>query len=291
MKNRSMILSFTVLSLLGMSLNAQPRGNRTRSGSADAAVVGDAGTPAGDAVARYDALLRAVVRSSGVNYVALHGRLPELLAFHEWLAAHGPTTTPAEFTSASARKTYWLNAYNAIVLRGVAEAPASMNNVIAYLPNNGFFRGRRWRVDGRELSLDEIENRQVREVFHDARVHFALNCAARSCPPLRASAYRPDRVDAQLDEQAQRYFAGAGRVTVNAATHTVRVVQLFEWFRDDFAAPIPGRPAATVRGPLGFVLRYAPAVLRTEIEAACGSDGAQCTMTYEPYDWLLNSAR
>jgi hypothetical protein len=290
MQKRSMIVSLVVL-LSGQSLWAQPRGNRSRRVSADAAVVSDANSPGGDAVARYDALLRDVVRSTGVNYVALRGRLPELLAFHEWIATHGPTATPAEFASASARKAYWLNAYNAIVLRGVAEAPASMNNVITYRPNNGFFRGRRWRVDGRELSLDEIENRQVRDVFHDARVHFALNCAARSCPPLRAGAYRADRVDAQLDEQAQRYFAGTGRVTVNAATHTVRVVQLFEWFRDDFAAPIPGRPAAAMRGPLGFVQRYAPPALRAEIETACGSDGAQCTMTYEPYDWLLNSAR
>jgi hypothetical protein len=48
-------------------------------------------------------------------------------------------------------------------------------------------------------------------VFGDARVHFALNCAARSCPPLRAGAYTAARVSAQLDEQARRYLTPRAR--------------------------------------------------------------------------------
>ena len=252
----------------------------------------DAGAPAAsaDPWAGLDALLRAVVRPAGVDYGAVRARLAELRAAHDWLATHGPRSTPEMFRSASARKAYWLNAYNATVLRGVAEAPASMRNVLTYLPDNGFFRGRRWRIDGREVSLDDIENREVRPVFHDARVHFALNCAARSCPPLRAGVYSAERVEAQLDEQVRRYFAG-DRVTVDERTDTVRVVQLFEWFRDDFTARVPGHPVSTVAGPLGFVHTFAPAALRTRIEAACGADGGACTLTYEPYDWTLNGVR
>ena len=252
----------------------------------------DAGAPtaSADPWAGLDALLRAVVRPAGVDYGAVRARLTELRAVHDWLATHGPRTTPDAFRTASARKAYWLNAYNATVLRGVAEAPTSMRNVLTYLPDNGFFRGRRWRVDGRAMSLDDIENREVRPVFRDARVHFALNGAARSCPPLRAGAYSAARVEAQLDEQVRRYFAG-DRVTVDERTDTVRVVQLFEWFRDDFSARVPGRPASTVAGPLGFVHTFAPAALRARIEAACGADGGACTLAYEPYDWTLNGVR
>jgi hypothetical protein len=291
MKHTAPLLALT-LTLSGVAL-AQGRRSppRTRPDAAtpvDAAV--DAPT-ADDPVARFDALLRAVVRGGGVDYAALRGRLDELRAFHEWLGAHGPATTPTEFPTAGARKAYWLNAYNAVVLRGVAEAPASMNNVMDYLPNSGFFRARRWRVDGRERTLDDIENREVRPTFHDARVHMALNCAARSCPPLRAGAYRADRVDRQLDEQATRYINAAGNVTLDEAAHTVRVVQLFEWFRDDFAARVPGHPASTVTGALGFVHTFASAELRARIEAACGADGARCTLTFTPYDWALNRAR
>ncbi len=256
------------------------------------ATITDAGTasPTADPWSGFDALLRAVVRPTGVDYAALRARIEELRALHAWLATHGPTTTPEAFRSANARLAYWLNAYNAAVLLGVAEAPASMGNVLAYLPDNGFFRRTRRRVDGRDLSLDDIENREVRAVFHDARVHFALNCAARSCPPLRAGAYHADRVSAELDEQARRYFAG-DRVTLDDAAHTVRVVQLFEWFRDDFAARVPGHTPSTVQGPLGFVHTFAPEALRRRIEATCGADGARCTLTFEPYDWTLNRAR
>lgn len=266
---------------------------RRRPARADAgAPVADAGTPSpsADPWIGFDALLRATVRSTGVDYAALRQRIGELRALHGWLATHGPTATPEAFRSANARLAYWLNAYNAAVLLGVAEAPASMGNVLTYLPDNGFFRRTRRRIDGRDLSLDDIENREVRGVFHDARVHFALNCAARSCPPLRAGAFHADRVSAELDEQARRYFAG-DRVALDDTAHTVRVVQLFEWFRDDFAARVPGHTPSTVQGPLGFVHAFAPEALRRRIEATCGADGARCTLAFEPYDWTLNRAR
>ncbi len=249
----------------------------------------DAGTQ--DGPARLDALLRAVVRPRGVDYTALRARLPELVSIHQWFATHGPRATPAEFPSPNARLAYWLNAYNATVLRGVAEAPASMRNVLTYLPDNGFFRARRWRVDGRDLTLDHIENAEVRPVFRDARVHFALNCAARSCPPLRAGAYTAARVNPQLDEQARRYLNSAGAVTVDASAHRVRATQLFEWFREDFVAAAP--PRARGVGPTvpGFIYAFAAAPLRASLEAACGADLTACTMESAPYDWSLNDAQ
>jgi hypothetical protein len=260
-------------------------------GPAASAQNADAGAAPANPYAGYDALLRSVVRPAGVDYAAVRARLAELRAFHAWLATHGPSSTPVEFTSAGARKAYWLNAYNATVLLGVAEAPATMNNVLTYLPDNGFFRARRWRIDGRERTLDQIENTEVRPVFHDARVHMALNCGARSCPPLRANAFTPGAVDRQLDEQTTRYLNAPGNVTVDAAAHTVRVVQLFEWFRDDFAARVPGRAAYTFAGALGFIHSYASPALRARLEAACGADGGACTLAYAPYDWTLNAAR
>ncbi|MFO0625821.1 MAG: DUF547 domain-containing protein [Polyangiales bacterium] len=249
----------------------------------------DAGAP--DGPARLDALLRATVRPSGVNYPALRARLPDLVAAHAWFAAHGPRSTPAAFPTAQARLAYWLNAYNLTVLRGVAEAPPTMRNVLTFLPDSGFFRARRWRVDGRDLTLDHIENTEVRPVFRDARVHFALNCAARSCPPLRAEAYTAARVNAQLDEQARRYLNTAGAVAVDAAAHTVRVTQLFEWFRDDFLAGAP--PRARGVGPTvpGFVYAFASPTLREALTAACGADLTGCTVNHAAYDWSLNEAR
>lgn len=249
----------------------------------------DAGAP--DGPARLDALLRDTVRPAGVNYAALRARLPELRAAHQWFATHGPRSTPAEFPTANARLAYWLNAYNLTVLRGVAEAPPSMRNVLTYLPDSGFFRARRWSVDGRELTLDHIENTEVRPVFRDARVHFALNCAARSCPPLRAEAYVSARVNAQLDEQARRYLNRPGAVTVDAAARTVAVTQLFEWFRADFLAGAPPRARGVGATVPGFIIAFASPTLRAALESACGADLTGCAVNHTEYDWSLNEAR
>lgn len=156
-----------------------------------------------------------------------------------------------------------------------------MRNVLTYLPDGGFFRARRWRLDGREMTLDAVENREVRPVFRDPRVHVALNCAARSCPPLYGGAYVPAALDRQLDALARAYVNAAGAVAVDPTARTVRVTQIFEWFRDDFA---PGG------GVVAWLRRYAAPPLRQRLEAACGADAGRCTVSYRPYDWALNAA-
>lgn len=247
----------------------------------------DAGVP--EAAPDLDALLRTVVHPDGVDYAALRARLPALVAAHRWFATHGPTATPARFANARARQAYWLNAYNLTVLRGVAEAPATMRNVLTWLPGGGFFRQRRWPLDGRTLTLDEVEHRELRAAFRDARVHFALSCAARSCPPLRAEAFDPARLDAQLDAQARGYLNSPGAVRLDPARRVVTAVQLFAWFAEDFAAPIPGRARAPFAGALGFIGAFADPPLRARLDATCG-DG-RCTLAAEPYDWSLNDRR
>lgn len=263
MKRRAMLLGL-VMSALPMAASAQ-----------------DAGVTAANVWTRYDALLRAVVRGGGVDYAALRGRLGELRAIHGWLGDNGPTSTPGAFATANARKAYWINAYNATVLRGVAEAPATMRNVLTYLPDGGFFRARRWRLDGREMTLDAVENREVRPVFRDPRVHVALNCAARSCPPLYGMVYVPAALDRQLDALARAYVNAAGNVEVDATARAVRVTQIFEWFRDDFAG---------AGGVVAWLRRYAAPPLRQRLEAACETDAGRCAVTYRSYDWALNAA-
>ncbi len=242
-----------------------------------------------DPYAGYDALLRSVVRRGLVDYGALRARLPELRAFCDWLADNGPTATPAAFATAPARLAYWLNAYNAFVLRSVAESPPSMRNVLTSSPNNGFFRARTHRVDRRELTLDAIENREVRERFRDPRAHVALNCGARSCPPLAAEAFSPRRLDAQLDRLASAWVA-SGAVVLDPSARTLRASSLLQWFAEDFRWSVRGRPDNTAVGPLRFVYAFASPSLRASLESACGADGARCRLEFAPYDWSLNSA-
>ncbi len=271
---------------LGLSLDASSARGQTPTT--------DAGAPAGQGPMDYgalDAILRAAVRSNGVDYGVVRARVADLSRFHDGLATVGPRATPARFTTSGQRRAYWLNAYNATVLRGIAEAPAGLRSVQDVSPDFGFFRRRRWRIDGRELTLDQIEHGELLDVFHDPRFHMALNCGARSCPALRASAYDPARVDRQLDEQATRFVNSAGAVALDEAAHRVTVVQLFEWFARDFERPVPGRRPTGVRGPIAFVYAFAAPPLRARLTAACGADGSGCTLVHSPYDWGLNSSR
>lgn len=234
----------------------------------------------------YERLLRAAVRRDGVDYAIVRERLGELRAFCEWLAENGPTATPGAFASSDARLAYWLNAYNATVLRAIAEAPPTMRNVLAWQPQSGFFRARTHRVDRRSLTLDHIEHREIRERFGDPRVHAALNCGARSCPPLAAEAFRPRSVQVQLDRVSSAWIHD-GAVSIDGATNTLRASMLFQWFADDFSRS----PAAGgVRGPFRFVLRFANPSLRARLETACGADLSRCRVEYVPYDWSLNQA-
>lgn len=275
----------TIFAALGLALVASDAVAQTlpaQTGDASAESLDDAGWRA-----RYDALLRSAVRGEGVDYAGLRARRGELVALHDWLATHGPTVTPTAYTSRDARLAYWINAYNLTVLRGVVEAPATMRNVMEAAPDSGFFRAARWRVDGRALTLDAIENVHVRPVFRDPRVHVALNCAARSCPPLRGRAYEPAGLGAQLDAQARRWLASGRAARVDEATRRVTLSQLFAWFADDFSAAVPG----PVTGPLRFVHAYADAALRQRLDAACGPAWTACTLDHTPYDWALNDTR
>ena len=109
------------------------------------------------------------------------------------------------------------------------------------------------RAAGRTLTLDEVEHQVIRKEFHEPRIHFALVCAAVSCPPLRREAYTGGRLDEQLDAQARAFLASPERNRVDAASRTVFLSPVFGWYREDFGgtdealgrllAPLlPGRP-------------------------------------------------
>jgi hypothetical protein len=242
--------------------------------------------------ARYASLLRASVRGPRVDHLRVRASLADLRAYCDWLATHGPTSTPGEFRSDAARKAYWLNAYNALVLRAVAEAPPTMRNVLTHLPDGGFFRARTHRVDGRALTLDAIENQELRRRFGDPRVHVALNCAARSCPPLAPEPFMPARVDAQLDARARAWVA-SGAYQLDATHRVLRVSSLLQWFAEDFTAPIRARaePPPGPTNALSFLYQFAARPAREAIERACGPRWSDCRVEYVPYDWTLNDLR
>jgi hypothetical protein len=168
------------------------------------------------------------------------------------LAGLDPTALAVALSDPAHRLTFWINVYNGAVRGRLLRDPA------AYRRRWRFFSAPAITVAGRRLSPNAIEHGILRrsafalslgrlrnpipprfERLHrvgrlDPRVHFALNCGARSCPPL--AAYDPDHLDAQLDAAARAYLSSETAVLDGGAT--VRVPRLLLWYLGDFG----GRP-------------------------------------------------
>jgi hypothetical protein len=177
---------------------------------------------------------------------------------------------------------FWLNLYNVNVVAVVVDHyPVESIRDISTDPivRLNVFKKPNVPFGGGTISLDAIENDKVREGFHDPRIHFALNCAAKSCPPLRTEAFAGARVDAQLDDQARRFLAGPGlRVERRGSEVTLHVSKIFDWFEKDFEA--------WGGGVLTFLRRHAP----PEKAHAIPSTG-DVEIEHDDYDWSLNDWR
>lgn len=212
----------------------------------------------------YNALLHDQVRAGQVDYAALKAD-PRLAATVATIAA----TDPATITDRDARLAFWLNAYNALTLKLVADHYP----VISIRDIAG---GQPWDqsvvtlAGGRTLTLNQIEHDIIRPVFKEPRVHFALVCAAVSCPPLRSEAYVADRLDAQLDDQAKTFVNDPFKNRLG--THSLRLSAIFQWFAVDFG----GSEAAVVR----FITSWMPE-----------APSPDATVSYIKYDWRLNGLR
>ncbi len=219
----------------------------------------------------YDALLHERVSFGQVDYVALREDA-RLGAYIASLAAIDPSAL-----SQSEGIAYWLNAYNALTLRLMAEAwPVESIQKI----NDGKpFDLPLFKPLGydKPLTLNQIENDILRKHFTEPRVHFALVCAATSCPLLRSEAYLPDRLSIQLTGQATSFLRDSARNSYDPATHTLRLSPVFQWYANDF-----GGPDALSK----FVMPFLPVPDRASMALA----GRAPTVVFEDYDWSPNAA-
>lgn len=235
----------------------------------------------------WDGLLRAHVRGACFDYGRNESDAEALDVLTSYLAQLERASLDG--LDANDRRALWINAYNAYTVAGIIasrrEDPAFRVDVADF----AFFRGVRWVVAGRVLSLDLIEHGVLRgDANHasmqalddpdlrefidsehaevgdfDARIHFALNCGSTSCPDLAPRAYVGSSLDQQLSEQATRFLdnpdKGAGEDGIS---------MLFDWFRPDFetAGTIPE-----------FIAMH-------RSEGLPPADAA----TFLTYDWALN---
>lgn len=240
----------------------------------------------------FDPVLAEFVTAAGVDYSGLKRDRAE---FDRYVRALGAVDARTFDRWPHAEQVaYLINAYNAYVLLGVIDnypIRRSFRPTALVRPRNsiwqisGFFDGIRRRAAGRDLTLDDIEHRWLREILREPRVHFALVCAARSCPPLRREAYTAARLEAQLDDQARRFLTDPAANQLEPRDGVIRLSSILNWFGEDFAsfAPASGYAGSTnERGVLAFTARYVPPSVARQLR-----EGGY-TIEYLPYDWTLN---
>ena len=128
------------------------------------------------------------------------------------------------------KKAFYINAYNLIVIHSIV-GHYPVNSPMAI---DGFFDKVKHKVAGEDLTLNELEKEKLLKPYKDARFHFALVCAARSCPPLMNEAYLPDQLESQLTAVTTATINNNQWMKVNTSKKEVQLSKIFEWYTSDF---------------------------------------------------------
>ncbi len=242
----------------------------------------------------YSAVLSARVDPNGmVDYDALKADAERLNRFARelgWLE-----TETYEQWDQPTRIALWLNAYNALTLKaivdnypikpGVLTSLAFPANSIRQIP--GVWDRLTFRVMGTDRTLDQIEHQVLRKRFNEPRIHMALVCAAKGCPPLRREPYRGESLGRQLNDQTRRFLADPTKFRIDRENDVVHLSSIFKWFGKDFVASYKpdrgfGDGSEAQRAVLAFIARYS-----NDRDATTLRDG-EYRVSYLPYDWSLN---
>ncbi len=156
---------------------------------------------------------------------------------------------------------YWMNAYNAMTVDLILR-----NYPLESIKDIKDPWGQRfWKLGDKYYNLNEIEHKILRKMG-DARIHFGINCASFSCPPLLNEAFTAQKVDTQLDLLARRFVNDKQRNTITA--NSIEISEIFNWFAKDFK---------TNGSVIDFLNKYSETPIN-----------AKAKKRFKEYNWSLN---
>lgn len=139
-------------------------------------------------------------------------------------------TTDLSNQSSDYKLAFYINAYNLIVIKQVLDNyPIS-----SPMDVKGFFKEKKFTVAGEKMTLDQLEFEKLFGPYKDPRIHFALGCAALSCPFLYDNAYTPDHIQEQLKFRSQLIIDTSRYVKIDNKAKTVTLNKIFDWYKDQF---------------------------------------------------------
>lgn len=235
----------------------------------------------------WDGLLKKhvlVVRGGEATQVDYAGMMQDRIALNRYLSSTSRITR-ADFDQwdKKTQLSFLINAYNAWTIELVLSAYPGIRSI----KDIGSFLQSPWKKSyipllGETRSLDNIEHDLIRGSarYNDPRIHFAINCASIGCPALRAEAYAPDRLDAQLEDATNKFLSDRSRNRFNG--ESIMVSSIFKWYRDDFEKGWRG--TSTLAQFLGLYSQS----LMLDAKAVRRLLAGDMPIKFLDYDWRLN---
>ncbi|UXX80228.1 DUF547 domain-containing protein [Reichenbachiella carrageenanivorans] len=220
----------------------------------------------------FDSLLKKYVDAQGgVNYKAFKA---DEVALNDYLVSMMIEPPTSDWNN-DEKLTYWINVYNALTIQLILKyyPIKSIKDIgsaiqIPYINTP-------WDIecfeieDGKELSLNDIEHGIIRKHFEEPRIHFALVCAAKSCPKLLNEAYDATKLDAQLTAQTKAFLANLNKNKIS--NDRLELSKLFSWYGGDF------RKNGTL---VDFLNQYSSTKINQKTKTS-----------FMDYDWGLNEQK
>lgn len=207
-----------------------------------------------------NSFLNRFVSDGLVNYTAIHSDRKMLDSLTVQIK-----NIHLESLSENVKKTFLINTYNILVIKNVVDRyPVKSPMDIAE-----FYDGIKHEVSGKKITLDEIENKELRPIYKDTRFHFVLVCGALGCPPITNFAYVPDKLEQQMEAQTKTALNNNNFIKVNDTEKKVLLSEIFKWYEVDFK-----QNGSTV---IGFINKYRENKIPDDYK-----------MDYYTYDWSLN---
>ena len=178
----------------------------------------------------FDGVLKRYVSKDGfVNYKELKED-KEFNRYIEYLS----TADTDKLPSNDHRLAFWINTYNAFVLKGVLEKyPIESVLGVGWLPHSFFIR-KTFKTKHGNITLRELENKKLREAFQEPRIHFAINCASMSCPKLLTESYKAGKLEEQFETQATSFINDKSKNYLDKENRILYLSSIFKWYKDDF---------------------------------------------------------
>lgn len=219
----------------------------------------------------FNQVLQEHVEDGLVDYAKLKANPEQFEKYLDQLA----TAKPAEM-SYNEQLAFWINAYNAVVIKGVIDhyPIKSVKKVKLF---NGFFSRLKFQVAGETYSLDNIEHDIIRREFVDPRTHFALICGSKGCPQIENTAFLSETIEEQLDAVTLKFVTNPEKVKLDRDKRRVYLSKIFKWYKKDFTEGYVG--------VADFLSDYLPPV---DAEFVAAKD---VKFHYLDYDWNLNDKK